>query len=53
MAKVTKKKPLGRGLSSLLGENIDVDNLTNTKTKKKRTACSSFKILYLGMTHIY
>ena len=33
MAKVSKKKPLGRGLSSLLGENINVDNLTNTKSK--------------------
>ena len=28
MAKSSKKKPLGRGLSSLLGENINVDNLT-------------------------
>ena len=29
MAKTSKKKPLGRGLSSLLGENLNVDNLTN------------------------
>ena len=33
MPKVNKKKPLGRGLSSLLGENLNVDNLTNTKSK--------------------
>ena len=33
MAKVSKKKPLGRGLSSLLGENLNVDNLTNTNSK--------------------
>ena len=33
MSKVTKKKPLGRGLSSLLGENSVVDNLTNTNLK--------------------
>ena len=33
MAKISKKKPLGRGLSSLLGENLNVDNLTNTNTK--------------------
>ena len=33
MAKISKKKPLGRGLSSLLGENINVDNLTNLNTK--------------------
>ena len=33
MAKISKKKPLGRGLSSLLGENINVDNLTNSNTK--------------------
>ena len=33
MAKIIKKKPLGRGLSSLLGENINVDNLTNLNTK--------------------
>ena len=32
MAKVSKKKPLGRGLSSLLGENSIVENLTNTKS---------------------
>ena len=31
MAKISKKKPLGRGLSSLLGDNINVDNLTNLK----------------------
>ena len=33
MAKVRKKKPLGRGLSSLLGENLIVDNLTNSNSK--------------------
>ena len=33
MSKVRKKKPLGRGLSSLLGENLSVDNLTNTNSK--------------------
>ncbi len=33
MPKVSKKKPLGRGLSSLLGENLNIDNLTNTKSK--------------------
>ncbi len=33
MAKINKKKPLGRGLSSLLGENINVDNLTKLNTK--------------------
>ena len=32
MAKVSKKKPLGRGLSSLLGENSIVENLTNTNS---------------------
>ena len=32
MAKVSKKKPLGRGLSSLLGENLNVDKLTNLNT---------------------
>ena len=33
MAKVRKNKPLGRGLSSLLGENLNVNNLTNTDSK--------------------
>ena len=33
MAKIIKKKPLGRGLSSLLGENLNVDNLTNLNAK--------------------
>ena len=33
MAKISKKKPLGRGLSSLLGENLNVDKLTNTNSK--------------------
>ncbi len=33
MPKVSKKKPLGRGLSSLLGENLNVDNLTNKNSK--------------------
>ena len=32
MAKVSKKKPLGRGLSSLLGENSIVEHLTNTNS---------------------
>ena len=35
MAKNSKNKPLGRGLSSLLGENLNVDNLTNSNTKNK------------------
>ena len=33
MAKISKKKPLGRGLSSLLGENLNIDTLTSTDTK--------------------
>ena len=33
MPKVSKNKPLGRGLSSLLGENLNVDNLVNTNSK--------------------
>ena len=33
MAKISKKEPLGRGLSSLLGENTNVDNLTQLNTK--------------------
>ncbi len=33
MAKVRKKKPLGRGLSSLLGENLNANNLTNPNSK--------------------
>ena len=33
MPKVSKKKPLGRGLSSLLGDNLNVDNLINTNFK--------------------
>jgi len=33
MAKVNKKKPLGRGLSSLLGENLNVNNIINTDSK--------------------
>ena len=33
MAKVSKKKPLGRGLSSLLGENLNVNNIINTDFK--------------------
>ncbi len=33
MPKVIKNKPLGRGLSSLLGENLDIDNLTNKNSK--------------------
>ena len=33
MAKVSKKKPLGRGLSSLLGENLNVNNLTKIDLK--------------------
>ena len=34
MAKISKKKPLGRGLSSLLGENINVDNLTKLNKRE-------------------
>ncbi len=33
MPKAIKKKPLGRGLSSLLGEKLNVDNLTNKNLK--------------------
>ena len=33
MAKTIKKNPLGRGLSSLLGENLNVENLTNKNSK--------------------
>ena len=33
MPKVSKNKPLGRGLSSLLGENLDIGNLTNKNSK--------------------
>ena len=33
MAKTRKKKPLGRGLSSLLGEDLNVENLINTDLK--------------------
>ena len=33
MAKVSKKKPLGRGLSSLLGENLNINNLNNIDSK--------------------
>ncbi len=33
MAKASKKKPLGRGLSSLLGENINVGDLADIKSK--------------------
>ena len=33
MAKINKKKHLGRGLSSLLGEKLTVDNLSNTNSK--------------------
>ena len=35
MPKVKKTTPLGRGLSSLLGENLNVDNLINTNSKNK------------------
>ena len=33
MAKVVKKKPLGRGLSSLLGENLNIDDITKKDLK--------------------
>ena len=33
MSKVRKKKQLGRGLSSLLGENLSVNDFTNTNSK--------------------
>ena len=45
MPKVSKNKPLGRGLSSLLGENLNVDNLTNTNSKNK---LSNIPIDYLS-----
>ena len=45
MPKVSKKKPLGRGLSSLLGENLNIDNLTNTNSKNK---LSNIPIDYLS-----
>ena len=35
MAKTIKKNPLGRGLSSLLGENLNVENLTNKNFKNE------------------
>ena len=38
MAKISKKKPLGRGLSSLLGENLNVDNLTKLNTRNNLIA---------------
>ena len=34
MTKVRNKRQLGRGLSSLLGENLSVDNLTNPNSKR-------------------
>ena len=33
MAKIDKKKPLGRGLSSLLGDNLNINDLTNSNSK--------------------
>ncbi len=45
MSKATKNKPLGRGLSSLLGENLNVDNFTNTNSKNK---LSNIPIDYLS-----
>ena len=45
MAKVTKKKPLGRGLSSLLGENLNIDNFTN---KNFKDSFSTIPIDYLS-----
>ena len=33
MAKINKKKHLGRGLSSLLGEKLTIDDLSNTNSK--------------------
>ena len=33
MVKVSKNKQLGRGLSSLLGENLNVDNITKKDRK--------------------
>ena len=44
MAKISKKKPLGRGLSSLLGDNINVDNLTYQNKK------NNFSVLYQLIT---
>ncbi len=37
MSKIRKKKQLGRGLSSLLGEDLNIDNLTNTNSKNRLT----------------
>jgi len=34
MSKTTSKKPLGRGLSSLLGEDVNIENLTSTNVRK-------------------
>ena len=45
MPKASKNKPLGRGLSSLLGENLNVDNFTNTNSKNK---LSNIPIDYLS-----
>ena len=45
MPKAIKNKPLGRGLSSLLGENLNIDNLTNTNSKNK---LSNIPIDYLS-----
>ena len=45
MPKASKNKPLGRGLSSLLGENLNIDNLTNTNSKNK---LSNIPIDYLS-----
>ena len=45
MPKAIKNKPLGRGLSSLLGENLNIDNITNTNSKNK---LSNIPIDYLS-----
>ena len=45
MPKASKNKPLGRGLSSLLGENLNLDNLNNTNSKNK---LSNIPIDYLS-----
>ena len=45
MSKVSNKKPLGRGLSSLLGENLNVNNLTN---KNSNNNLSIIPIDYLS-----
>ena len=51
MAKISKKNPLGRGLSSLLGENLNVDNLTNLNTKLRPSEITPE--IYYKITELY